>query len=43
VELVPWNGSGDVFAQAKADCLLVVPPDRERIPAGTMVTLLPLE
>jgi molybdopterin molybdotransferase len=43
VELVPWNGSGDVFAQAKADCLLVVPPDRERIPAGTMVTILPLE
>ncbi len=43
VELVPWNGSGDVFAQSKADCLLVVPPDRERIPAGTMVTILPLD
>ena len=43
VELVPWNGSGDVFAQAKADCLLVVPPDRERIPAGTIVTILPLD
>jgi molybdopterin molybdotransferase len=43
VELVPWNGSGDVFAQSKADCLLVVPPDRERIAAGTMVTVLPLE
>jgi len=43
VELVPWNGSGDVFAQSKADCLLVVPPDREKIPAGTMVTILPLD
>jgi molybdopterin molybdotransferase len=43
VEPVPWNGSGDVFAQSKADCLLVVPPDRERIPAGTMVTILPLD
>lgn len=43
VELVPWHGSGDVFAQSKADCLLVVPPDRERIPAGTMVTILPLD
>ena len=43
VELVPWNGSGDVFAQSKADCLLIIPPDRERIPAGTMVTILPLD
>jgi len=43
VEPVPWNGSGDVFAQSRADCLLVVPPDRERIAAGTMVTVLPLE
>jgi molybdopterin molybdotransferase len=43
VEFVPWHGSGDVFAQSKADCLLVVPPDRERIPAGTMVTILPLQ
>jgi molybdopterin molybdotransferase len=42
VEPVPWNGSGDVFAQSKADCLLVVPPDREKIPAGSMVTILPL-
>jgi molybdopterin molybdotransferase len=42
VEVVPWQGSGDVFAQSRADCLLVVPPDRERIPAGTMVTILPL-
>jgi molybdopterin molybdotransferase len=39
---VPWNGSGDVFAQAKADCLLVIPPDRERIPKGEMVTILPI-
>ena len=43
VELVPWNGSGDVFAQSKADCLLVIPPDRERIPAGTIVTILPID
>jgi molybdopterin molybdotransferase len=42
VRLVPWNGSGDVFAQAKADCLLVVPPDRERIAAGELVSVLPL-
>jgi molybdopterin molybdotransferase len=43
VESVPWNGSGDVFAQSKADCLLVIPPDREKIAAGTMVSILPLQ
>lgn len=43
VEPVPWHGSGDVFAQSRADCLLVIPPDREKIPAGTMVSILPLE
>lgn len=42
VALVPWNGSGDVFAQARANCLLVVPPERERIPAGEWVTILPM-
>ena len=42
VSPVPWHGSGDVFAQAKADCLLVVPPDRERIATGELVTVLPL-
>ena len=43
VEPVAWHGSGDVFAQSKADCLLVIPPDREKIPAGSMVTILPLD
>ena len=43
VEFVPWNGSGDVFAQSKADCLIVIPPDREKIAAGTMVSILPLQ
>lgn len=42
VSLVPWNGSGDVFAQARADCLLVIPPDRERIRKGEVVTILPI-
>lgn len=42
VAMVPWNGSGDVFAQARANCLLVVPPDREKIPAGEWVSILPI-
>src|SRR5262249_18045915 len=31
VELVRWSGSGDVAAAARANCYLVVPPDRERL------------
>ena len=41
VELVRWQGSGDVVATARANCYIVVPPDRVSIPAGEMVALLP--
>lgn len=41
VELVPWQGSGDVAATAKANCYIVIPPDRERIAAGEFVPILP--
>ncbi len=40
VELVRWQGSGDLASTALADCFVVVPPDRERIAAGEMVYLL---
>ena len=40
VEAVPWQGSGDLLASARANCYLVVPPDRDHIPAGEMVTVL---
>jgi len=40
VELVRWQGSGDTAAMARADCFLVVPPDRERLAAGEMVSVL---
>ncbi|HKF21901.1 MAG TPA: gephyrin-like molybdotransferase Glp [Candidatus Angelobacter sp.] len=40
VAVVPWQGSGDVLASARANCYLVVPPDRETIAAGEMVTIL---
>lgn len=39
VEAVQWQGSGDVAAFARADCLLVVPPDREQFEVGTMMTV----
>jgi len=40
VELVRWQGSGDLMAAAKANCYIVVPPDREKFEAGEAVTVL---
>jgi molybdopterin molybdotransferase len=39
-ELVPWQGSGDIAARARANCYIVVPPDREHILAGEWVAML---
>jgi molybdopterin molybdotransferase len=40
VELVPWQGSGDILSAARANCYIVVPPDRESIAVGEMVSIL---
>jgi molybdopterin molybdotransferase len=40
VKALKWQGSGDVAALAKANCFLVVPPDRERIAAGETAAVL---
>jgi molybdopterin molybdotransferase len=40
VELVRWQGSGDMVSTARANCYLVIPPDREKIVAGEMVSVL---
>jgi molybdopterin molybdotransferase len=40
VEVVPWQGSGDMLAAARANCYLVVPPDRENLATGEIVTVL---
>jgi molybdopterin molybdotransferase len=42
VELVPWQGSGDIAAIARANCYIVVPPDRDCIAAGEWVAVMPL-
>jgi len=42
VELAAWQGSGDIAALARANCYLVIPPDRERIGAGEWVSVLPI-
>ena len=36
-----WQGSGDIIAMSRANCLLVVPPDREKIDPGERVQVLP--
>jgi molybdopterin molybdotransferase len=40
VELMSWQGSGDIAATARANCYIVVPPDRELIEAGEWVPVL---
>ncbi len=40
VELVAWQGSGDIAATARANCYIVIPSDRERIEAGEFVAVM---
>ncbi len=40
VELVSWQGSGDMAATARANCYMVIPPDRDRIAAGEWVAVM---
>jgi len=42
VELVRWQGSGDIAATARANCYVVVTPDRDRIDAGEWIPILML-
>jgi molybdopterin molybdotransferase len=40
VELVSWQGSGDIAARSRANCYIVIPPDREHILAGEWVAVM---
>jgi molybdopterin molybdotransferase len=40
VTVIPWQGSGDLASTAKANCYLVVPPDRNLLEAGETVSVL---
>lgn len=40
VEIVPWQGSGDIAARARSNCLLVIPSDRDHIAAGEWVAVM---
>jgi molybdopterin molybdotransferase len=43
VELVAWQGSGDIAATARANCYIVIPEDREHIPAGEWVAVMEID
>ena len=40
VRALPWQGSGDIAALARANCFLVVAADQGQVPAGTTVPIL---
>lgn len=40
VELIGWQGSGDIAAVTRANCYLVIAPDRDHIEAGEWVPVL---
>jgi len=40
VEVVKWQGSGDVVSAAKADCYIVIPPTAEKYSRGAVVDVL---
>jgi molybdopterin molybdotransferase len=40
VEVVSWQGSGDIAARARSNCYIVVPPNREHIPAGEWAAVM---
>jgi len=35
-----WQGSGDIASLARANCYVVILPERERIEAGEWVSVL---
>ncbi len=41
VQPLSWQGSGDIAALTQANCFIVVPADRQDIPAGEKVSVLP--
>jgi molybdopterin molybdotransferase len=40
VKLVVWQGSGDMAANARANCYAVLPPEVERFEVGNVITVL---
>jgi molybdopterin molybdotransferase len=41
IEIIPWQGSGDIAARSRSNCYLVIPADCEQIAAGEWVAVMP--
>jgi molybdopterin molybdotransferase len=41
VKPLRWQGSGDITAVAKSNCLLVIPADKEALAEGERVSVIP--
>ena len=40
VRIVAWQGSGDLTANARANCYAVLPPEKQRFATGDIITIL---
>ncbi len=40
VKIVGWQGSGDLAANARANCYAILPPKKERFATGEVITIL---
>jgi molybdopterin molybdotransferase len=40
VKVIGWHGSGDLTANARANCYAVLPPEKERFVAGEVISIL---
>ncbi|MGA8273218.1 MAG: gephyrin-like molybdotransferase Glp [Candidatus Sulfotelmatobacter sp.] len=40
VELVPWQGSGDIAARCRSNCYIVMPADREHMLPGEWIAVM---
>lgn len=40
VEIIPWQGSGDLAAFARSNCFAVIPDDAEQLPTGVSIQIL---
>jgi molybdopterin molybdotransferase len=40
VKLIRWQGSGDLAANARANCYALLPPEKEKFTAGEIITVL---
>jgi molybdopterin molybdotransferase len=40
IKLIPWHGSGDLAANARANCYAILPPHRPEFHAGDVISVL---